>query len=66
MSNDKLKGLHLDPPGPELRVALDTMRENAALLKEFEVVQAEITWAKYKALTAQGFSEAAAIELCKK
>lgn len=64
--NDKLKGLNLDPPGPEMRVALDSLRDNIDLMCEYEKLQAKQIRARYLALVKEGFSDASAIELCKK
>jgi hypothetical protein len=64
--NDKLKDLNLDPPGPEMRVALDTLVKSLPLMKEYETIQAKVTRSKYEALIEVGFTEAQALELCKK
>ncbi len=63
--NDKLKDLNLDPPGPEMRVALDAMRKNLSMMIEFEQLRAKQTRAKYDAMIEQGFTDAQALELCK-
>jgi hypothetical protein len=46
--------------------ALLEVRENMAFTLEFITIEAELARAKYLALLKQGFTEAQAIELCKK
>lgn len=47
-------------------VAVKGLRENMPALMEYEAIQAKITWRKFCALQAEGFTPQQALELCKK
>ncbi len=65
MNKGPLDHLGIEGAGPEMRVALDAMKETLPLLKEFEELRAQQRWSKYEALIKVGFTEEQALELCK-
>ena len=46
--------------------ALQQMRDNLAWFVEYHMLDAKIVRARFNALVAEGFTEAQAIDLCKK
>ncbi len=61
---DGLKVVHIDVPPSEMKQAMIDYRRQLPDLIEYQKIQAELWFAKYKALTVQGFTPAEALTLC--